>query len=95
LKPTLWPKIGKTLAVFWTKTTIFRQIFLRKYFKNHNIGPGCKCLYVQTLQNALGKFWFCFLNQYQSLNFENSELEINKGIPIKFKSCEFWIRYIF
>jgi hypothetical protein len=41
-KPTLWSIFFKIWLCLESKTPIFRKIFLRKYFKNHNIGPRLK-----------------------------------------------------
>jgi hypothetical protein len=38
-KTNVMIKILDNLALFWVKTPFFRRIFLRKYSKNHNIGP--------------------------------------------------------
>jgi hypothetical protein len=35
----IWHFFLQKLAKVWAKTTIFRQIFWRKYIKNFNIGP--------------------------------------------------------
>jgi hypothetical protein len=38
-KPMLWSTFFKIWLCFASKTPIYRRIFWRKYFKNHNIGP--------------------------------------------------------
>jgi hypothetical protein len=46
-KSMLWSKFCIIWLCFESKTPIFSQTFLRKYFKNHNIGPmsahGSRC----------------------------------------------------
>jgi hypothetical protein len=38
----LWSNFFLKLAVVWAKNANFRQIYRRKYLKNHNIGPRNK-----------------------------------------------------